>query len=110
MVSFAQKVAQEKSCRDLGDYAVLSRNRIWLYSNARGEFKRARALEGLLVRPGEAPAGAGRALSSIAIPIVAIVSGVLLLREPLSPLQMVAITLSSVVALWLALMPGRGSA
>jgi drug/metabolite transporter (DMT)-like permease len=49
------------------------------------------------------------ALSSIAIPIVAIVSGVLLLHEPLSPLQMVAIT-SSVVALWLALMPGRGSA
>ncbi len=49
------------------------------------------------------------ALSSIAIPIVAIVSGVLLLHEPLSPLQMVAIA-STVVALWLALMPGRGSA
>jgi drug/metabolite transporter (DMT)-like permease len=46
------------------------------------------------------------ALSSIAIPIVAIVSGVLLLHEPLSPLQMVAIA-STVVALWLALMPGR---
>ena len=46
------------------------------------------------------------ALSSIAIPIVAIVSGVLLLHEPLSPLQMVAIA-STVVALWLALVPGR---
>lgn len=46
------------------------------------------------------------ALSSIAIPIVAIVSGVLLLHEPLSPLQMVAIA-STVVALWLALMPGK---
>jgi drug/metabolite transporter (DMT)-like permease len=49
------------------------------------------------------------ALSSIAIPIVAITSGVLLLHEPLSPLQMVAIA-STVVALWLALMPGRSSA
>ena len=48
------------------------------------------------------------ALSSIAIPIVAIVSGVLLLHEPLSPLQMVAIA-STVVALWLALMPGKRS-
>jgi len=48
------------------------------------------------------------ALSSIAIPIVAIVSGVVILHEPLSPLQMVAIA-STVVALWLALMPGRGS-
>lgn len=48
------------------------------------------------------------ALSSIAIPIVAIVSGVLLLHEPLSPLQMAAIA-STVVALWLALMPGRRS-
>ena len=46
------------------------------------------------------------ALSSIAIPIVAIVSGVLLLHEPLSPLQTVAIA-STVVALWLALMPGK---
>jgi drug/metabolite transporter (DMT)-like permease len=46
------------------------------------------------------------ALSSIAIPIVAIVSGVLLLHEPLSMLQAVAIA-STVVALWLALMPGR---
>ena len=48
------------------------------------------------------------ALSSIAIPIVAIVSGVMILHEPLSPLQMVAIA-STVIALWLALMPGRGS-
>jgi len=46
------------------------------------------------------------ALSSIAIPIVAIVSGVLLLDEPLSALQAVAIA-STVVALWLALVPGR---
>jgi drug/metabolite transporter (DMT)-like permease len=46
------------------------------------------------------------ALSSIAIPIVAIVSGVLLLSEPLSALQTVAIG-STVVALWLALVPGR---
>jgi drug/metabolite transporter (DMT)-like permease len=46
------------------------------------------------------------ALSSIAIPIVAIVSGVLLLNEPLSALQTVAIG-STVVALWLALVPGR---
>ena len=46
------------------------------------------------------------ALSSIAIPIVAIVSGVLLLAEPLSALQAMAIA-STVVALWLALMPGR---
>jgi drug/metabolite transporter (DMT)-like permease len=46
------------------------------------------------------------ALSSIAIPIVAIVSGVLLLHEPLSALQTVAIG-SSVVALWLALVPGK---
>ena len=48
------------------------------------------------------------ALSSIAIPIVAIVSGVLLLHEPLSPLQMAAIA-STIVALCLALMPGRRS-
>ena len=46
------------------------------------------------------------ALSSIAIPIVAIVSGVLLLDEPLSPLQALAIA-STVVALWLALVPSR---
>jgi drug/metabolite transporter (DMT)-like permease len=46
------------------------------------------------------------ALSSIAIPIVAIVSGILLLKEPLSALQAVAIG-STVISLWLALVPGR---
>ena len=46
------------------------------------------------------------ALSSIAIPIVAIVSGVLLLHEPLSTLQAAAIA-STVLALWLALTPAR---
>jgi len=46
------------------------------------------------------------ALSSIAIPIVAIVSGILILHEPLSALQAVAIA-STVVSLWLALVPGR---
>ena len=46
-------------------------------------------------------------LSAIAIPIVAIVSGVLILHEPLSPLQALAIA-STVAALWLALVPGRG--
>ena len=44
------------------------------------------------------------ALSSIAIPIVAVISGVLLLHEPLSLLQGVAIA-STVVSLWLALVP-----
>ena len=46
------------------------------------------------------------ALSSIAIPIVAIVSGILILNEPLSTLQAVAIA-STVISLWLALTPGR---
>lgn len=46
------------------------------------------------------------ALSSISIPIVAIVSGILILHEPLSALQAIAIA-STVVSLWLALMPGR---
>jgi drug/metabolite transporter (DMT)-like permease len=46
------------------------------------------------------------ALSSIAIPIVAIVSGILILQEPLSALQAVAIG-STVISLWLALVPGR---
>src|SRR5258708_4475889 len=46
------------------------------------------------------------ALSSIAIPIVAIVSGMLILNEPLSALQTLAIA-STVVSLWLALMPRR---
>src|SRR4249920_3657401 len=45
-------------------------------------------------------------LSSIAIPIVAVVSGVILLDEPLSALQTVAIA-STVLSLWLALMPAR---
>ena len=45
-------------------------------------------------------------LSSIAIPIVAVVSGVLILDEPLSVLQAVAIA-STVLSLWLALMPAR---
>jgi drug/metabolite transporter (DMT)-like permease len=44
------------------------------------------------------------ALSSIAIPIVAIVSGIILLHEPLSLLQAVAIG-STVISLWLALVP-----
>lgn len=46
------------------------------------------------------------ALSSIAIPIVAIVSGILILHEPLSVLQTAAIA-STVISLWLALVPGR---
>jgi drug/metabolite transporter (DMT)-like permease len=46
------------------------------------------------------------ALSSIAIPIVAVVSGVLVLHEPLSWLQALAIG-STVISLWLALVPGR---
>jgi len=46
------------------------------------------------------------ALSSIAIPIVAVISGVLVLHEPLSALQAVAIG-STVISLWLALVPRR---
>jgi drug/metabolite transporter (DMT)-like permease len=46
------------------------------------------------------------ALSSIAIPIVAVLSGVLFLHEPLSGLQAVAIG-STVISLWLALVPRR---
>ena len=46
------------------------------------------------------------ALSSITIPIVAIVSGVLIFDEPLSLLQAAAIA-STVLSLWLALVPGR---
>jgi len=46
------------------------------------------------------------ALSSIAIPIVAVVSGVLILAEPLSLLQGLAIA-STVMSLWLALVPAR---
>jgi drug/metabolite transporter (DMT)-like permease len=44
------------------------------------------------------------ALSSIAIPIVAIVSGIVILHEPLSWLQAAAIG-STVISLWLALAP-----
>ena len=47
------------------------------------------------------------ALSSIAVPIVAIVSGVLVLNEPLSWLQAIAIA-STVVSLRLALVPRPG--
>lgn len=46
------------------------------------------------------------ALSSIAIPIVAIVSGIVILHEPLSVLQALAIA-STAISLWLALVPGR---
>jgi drug/metabolite transporter (DMT)-like permease len=46
------------------------------------------------------------ALSTIAIPIVAVVSGVILLHEPLSLLQAAAIG-STVISLWLALVPRR---
>jgi drug/metabolite transporter (DMT)-like permease len=47
------------------------------------------------------------ALSSIAIPIVAVISGVITLHEPLSWLQALAIG-STVISLWLALVPRRG--
>jgi drug/metabolite transporter (DMT)-like permease len=47
------------------------------------------------------------ALSSIAIPIVAVISGVIALHEPLSWLQAIAIG-STVMSLWLALVPRRG--
>jgi drug/metabolite transporter (DMT)-like permease len=45
-------------------------------------------------------------LSSIAVPIVAIVSGIVFLHEPLSTLQAIAIA-STVISLWLALVPSR---
>jgi len=48
------------------------------------------------------------ALSSIIIPIVAVVSGVIILHEPLSGLQAAAIG-STVLSLWLALVPRRSS-
>jgi drug/metabolite transporter (DMT)-like permease len=48
------------------------------------------------------------ALSSIAIPILSVISGVIILNEPLSWLQAIAIG-STVVSLWLALMPRRSS-
>lgn len=44
------------------------------------------------------------ALSSIAVPIVAVLSGIVFLHEPLSALQAIAIG-STVIALWLALVP-----
>jgi len=47
-------------------------------------------------------------LASIAIPIVAVISGVIVLHEPLSLLQAAAIA-STVISLWLALMPARSS-
>ena len=46
------------------------------------------------------------ALSSIAIPILAVISGVIALHEPLSWLQAIAIG-STVISLWLALVPRR---
>jgi drug/metabolite transporter (DMT)-like permease len=46
------------------------------------------------------------ALSSIAIPIVAVISGMIALHEPLSWLQAIAIG-STVISLWLALVPRR---
>ena len=46
------------------------------------------------------------ALSSIAIPILAVISGVIVLHEPLSALQAIAIG-STVISLWLALVPRR---
>jgi drug/metabolite transporter (DMT)-like permease len=47
-------------------------------------------------------------LASIAIPIVAVVSGVIVLHEPLSLLQAAAIA-STVISLWLALIPARSA-
>jgi drug/metabolite transporter (DMT)-like permease len=46
------------------------------------------------------------ALSSIAIPILSVISGVIALHEPLSWLQAIAIG-STVISLWLALVPRR---
>jgi drug/metabolite transporter (DMT)-like permease len=46
------------------------------------------------------------ALSSIAIPILAVISGVIVLHEPLSWLQAIAIG-STVISLWLALVSPR---
>jgi drug/metabolite transporter (DMT)-like permease len=47
-------------------------------------------------------------IASIAIPIVAVISGVVVLHEPLSLLQAMAIA-STVLSLWLALVPARSS-
>lgn len=46
------------------------------------------------------------ALSSIAIPILSVISGMIVLHEPLSWLQAIAIG-STVISLWLALVPRR---
>jgi drug/metabolite transporter (DMT)-like permease len=46
------------------------------------------------------------ALSSITVPIVAVLSGIVILHEPLSLLQAVAVA-STVISLWLALVPRR---
>ena len=48
------------------------------------------------------------ALSAIAIPILAVISGVVALHEPLSWMQAVAIG-STVISLWLALVPRRSA-
>jgi len=47
------------------------------------------------------------ALSTITVPIVAVLSGIVILHEPLSLLQAVAVA-STVISLWLALVPPRG--
>ncbi len=48
------------------------------------------------------------ALSSVAVPMVAMASGILVHREPLGPVQIAAIA-CAVAALWLALMPARAA-
>jgi drug/metabolite transporter (DMT)-like permease len=45
-------------------------------------------------------------LASVAVPIVAVISGIIILHEPLSLLQAVAIA-STALSLWLALVPKR---
>jgi drug/metabolite transporter (DMT)-like permease len=47
-------------------------------------------------------------LSSVSIPVVAVIAGVLLFDEPMGPLQIAALA-CTVAALWLALMPPRGT-
>lgn len=46
------------------------------------------------------------ALSTITVPIVAVLSGIVILHEPLSLLQAIAVA-STVISLWLALVPPR---
>jgi drug/metabolite transporter (DMT)-like permease len=48
-------------------------------------------------------------LSSVTIPVVAVIAGVLLFDEPMGPLQVAALA-CTVAALWLALVPPRGAA